>query len=302
MALSLTRRRNREGWVFVLPWIVGFLVFVAWPLGYSLFLSFHRVSPAGFRVTPVGLANYINAFAVDTVFLERLGRTVGRVFLDTPVIMVFSLAVAVLLNRKLPGRAFVRALFFLPVVIGSGYVLQELFQQGVGGVAVALGGGGGDDSVSLASKSTRVVDVTRLLADFLGSSVASAVTGFLNRLGLSLWKSGIQIILFLAALQGISRTLYEAGRIDGANEWVLFWHVTFPIISPVMVAVVIFTVVDSFTDVFNQVLDYITTQGIEKQAYGFSAAMAWIYFLVIFLILAAFLASIRRRVFYRGAR
>lgn len=307
---GLARQRAREGRLFVLPWVIGFLLFVAWPLAYSFWLGFNRVSPAGFRTTFVGLANYTDAFVTDAKFVPALLESLRAVLVETPVILVFSLAVAVLLNRDLPGRGAVRALFFLPVVIGSGYVIYELFNQGVGGLSVAFGAGATQagvlslpsGGVAAGGRMGGTVNLARFLRQFLGLGLAQGVDLLLNQVGLSLWKSGIQIILLLAGLQGISRSLYEAGRIDGANEWTLFWSVTFPIISPVMVAVVVFSVVDSFTNVFNGVLDYIRLQAFQKSAYGFAAALSWIYFLVIFVLLAGVLALVQRRVFYRGAR
>jgi ABC-type sugar transport system permease subunit len=198
------------------------------------------------------------------------------------------------------------------VVIASGYVIQELFSQGVGGLSVALGVQGGTGgavalpsggTVASSAKTPSVVNATALLAEVLGPGVAAGVNESLNRLGLVLWRSGIQILLFLAALQGISRSLYEAGRIDGASEWVLFWRVTLPIISPVMLAVVVFTVVDSFMDTFNNpILDYVRKTAFERAKYGYAAALSWIYFLLVFAVLIVLLALMRRRVFYRGER
>jgi len=309
MSMSLSRQRAREGILFVLPWLVGFCAFVAWPLGYSLFLSFQKVNSAGFTTIFIGVDNYVRAFSVDAKFGPELLNTIGTTLVNVPVILVFSLSVAVLLNRSLPARGVVRALFFLPVVIGTGYVMNELFRQGVGGVSVALGlqnqsgvvllpSGG----VATAARTTSAVDASAFLTEFLGPQISGSVNEFLNKLGLALWRSGIQIILFLAGLQGISRSLYEAGRIDGANEWTLFWSVTFPIISPVMVAVVIFSIVDSFTDVFNPILGMIKEQAFVKLLYGYSAALSWIYFAVIFAVILAFLGLVSRRVFSRGER
>ena len=304
---SLEQKRRIEGWLFILPWVAGFLLFVAWPLGYSFYLSFHKVNVAGFRTQPVGLDNYKQIFVFDTAFVPMLLRTIGNMFVDTPVILFFSLVVAVMLNKQVAGRAFLRSLFFLPVVIGTGYVIKELFGQGVGGVSVALGIEGeaaslAVDAASATAKTPSIVNVSAALNAFLGSSVASAVNQFLNRLGLVLWRSGIQILLFLAGLQGISITLYEAARIDGASEWELFWKVTFPIISPIMLAVIIFTVIDTFVDVFNEVVTYIHAQAFQAFNFGYSAALAWTYFLVVFVILMIVTTIVGRRVFYRGGR
>lgn len=304
---SLEQKRRIEGWAFILPWVGGFLLFVAWPLAYSLYLSFQKVSVAGFRAQPVGLQNYKQIFIFDTAFLPMLLRTVGNVLVDTPVILFFSLVVAVMLNKEVGGRAFLRSLFFLPVVIGTGYVIRELFGQGVGGISVALGieGDAGSlavDAAAVTAKTPSIVNVSAALNAFLGADVASAVNKFLNRLGLVLWRSGIQILLFLAGLQGISITLYEAARIDGASEWEVFWKVTFPIISPIMLAVIIFTIIDTFVDVFNEVVAYIHAQAFQSFNFGYSSALAWTYFLTVFILITIVTAMVGRRVFYRGSR
>lgn len=310
---GLQRLRAREGLWFIVPWVAGFVAFVAWPLFFSLWLSFNRVNPAGFSTRWTGLQNFARAFVVDIDFLPILLGTVRDVVLETPVLLVFSLAVAILLNKNLPGRALLRALFFLPVVIGSGYVMQELLGQGVGGLSVVLGVEGGPEATltvggaqvstqAVTPETPNVVNISAFLNEFLGPQAATGINEFLNRLGLTLWRSGIQILLFLAGLHGISQSLYDAGRIDGANEWTLFWTLTLPMISPIIVAVLIFSIVDSFTDVFNEMLPYIRQQAFAERNYGYSAALSWIYFGIILALILAILAIMRRRIFYQGQR
>jgi ABC-type sugar transport system permease subunit len=317
---DLREKRAFEGFLFVLPWIIGFFLFIAWPMFFSLYLGFNKVNPAGFLTRFVGLRNFKRAFSLDIEFVPILLESLRDVVIETPVIIVFSLTIAILLNRKLPGRSLLRALFFLPVVIGSGYVLKELMNQGIGGISIALGVESGTGmaldasgqavETSVQVQTPNVVNISGYINEFLGPSMAAGINEFLNRLGLTLWRSGIQILLFIAGLQGISKSLYEAGRIDGANEWTLFWKVTLPVISPIMLVVIIFTIVDSFTDVFNPVLHYIKQQAFPSQEFGdasardfgYSSALSWIYFLIIFSLIMLVNFLMRKRIFYQGER
>jgi ABC-type sugar transport system permease subunit len=308
---TLSRKKALEGRIFVFPWVIGFLLFVAWPLTYSLFLGFNKVNVAGFKTNFIGLKNFARAFFIDIDFLPLLWETLADVIINTPVLTVFSLAVAILLNRRMKGRGLLRGLFFLPVVMSSGYVLRELLGQGISGLSVVLGIDEASSGVMNLPSGAVVrggaetpgsLDIAVLLNEFLGPQLASVIGAFLNRLGITLWRSGIQILLFLAGLQGISSSLYEAARIDGADEWKVFWKVTLPIISPILLVVVIFTIVDSFTDIFNPILNYIKDVGFVQNNYGYSAALSWIYFAIIFILLMIVMGLFRKRVFYRGER
>jgi ABC-type sugar transport system permease subunit len=308
---TLSRKKALEGRIFVFPWVIGFLLFVAWPLTYSLFLGFNKVNVAGFKTNFIGLKNFTRAFFIDIDFLPLLWETLADVIINTPVLTVFSLAVAILLNRRMKGRGLLRGLFFLPVVMSSGYVLRELLGQGISGLSVVLGIDEASSGVMNLPSGAVVrggaetpgsLDIAVLLNEFLGPQLASVIGAFLNRLGITLWRSGIQILLFLAGLQGISSSLYEAARIDGADEWKVFWKVTLPIISPILLVVVIFTIVDSFTDIFNPILNYIKDVGFVQNNYGYSAALSWIYFAIIFILLMIVMGLFRKRVFYRGER
>ena len=312
LSLSLRQKKSFEGWVFILPWFVGFLLFLAYPLAISIVMSFAKVNTVTFNMRFVGFRNYTRAFLTDTQFISIFTQTMRNTVLDTPIIMFFSLFVAILLNRNVPGKTLLRGVFFLPVIVSTGYVIQELFGQGVGGIAVAMGTSGQVDlaaategAAALTAKTPSLLDVSPFLNEYLGSEIAAGISEFLNRLGLVLWRSGIQILIFLAGLQGISNDLYQAARIDGANEWELFWMVTLPIISPIILAVLIFTIVDSFMDIFNQVLDYIhsvafTTMG--GMNFGYAASLSWIYFISIFALILILYIIIGRKVFYQGEK
>jgi ABC-type sugar transport system permease subunit len=294
--LTLSRRRAVAGYLFILPWIIGFAVFLAYPLGRSLIMSFQELeSLSGFVFRWVGFDNIRALLFVDTQYLPALGRTLRNVVLDLPVILVFSLFVAFLVTRKLPGSYFFKAIFFLPVVIASGVVVERLFSQGVGVADSTI------PSLSIAG----TYRLAELLLIHVGPGAANIFLDVVNRLTMVIWRSGVQILLFIAGLQGISPTLYEAAEVDGASDWEVFWKVTLPLLSPILVVNVVFTVVDSFTDIFNELLEMIRNVAFHGSAgmrMGYASAMGWIYFVLIFIALLVFLRWSRRWVFYVGEK
>lgn len=285
--MSLTVQRTMEGYFFVAPWVLGFLLFLGWPLLQSLYLSFHELqatslSDLKFR----GIDNYKEAFFIDARFLPRLKNTLQQNVLDVPVIMIFSLFSAILANQKIKGVIGFRAVFFLPLVIGSAQVIRELFRQGVGGATLSQG-----------------VNLQELAFQYIGPDAAAGMTDLLNRLLFVLWKTGVQMLIFLAGLNAVSPVLYEAARVDGATDWDRFWKVTLPLLSPVILVNLVYTLVDSFTDTFNQVLEYIQQTAFAGGfRLGYAAALGWVYFLVVFLILAVVVKLTNRYVFYAGER
>lgn len=292
---TLDRRKAVEGYLFILPWLFGFVVFLLGPLLQSLKLSFSEVTDInGLQTNWIGWANYVEAFLVDERFVPTLMKTVRNCLWDVPIIVVFSLFTAMLVNQKLKGQTLFRAIFFLPVVIGSGMVIQRLFEQGVGNIQNM---GSGLSTVS------RQLDVNALLYTYLGPAAAQPIIEVLNRMQFVLWRSGVQILLFLAGLQGISNDRYEAAKIDGATEWEIFWKITLPMVSPILLVNVIYTIVDSFTDVFNEMLNMIRDIAFRGQfRFGYAAALGWVYFAVIFILMVIVLIIAKRHVHYEGQR
>lgn len=293
MKLSLRQRRAVHGYLFISLWVIGFLTFQAWPFVQSFWLSFNKVDMmAGFSLQWVGLENYREAFFLDERFVPTLLAVLRDMSLDVPIILVFALFTAFLVNQPLKGRVIFRAVFFLPVVIASGEVLQQLYPQ-----LANTGNTLGSESVS------RGLDIPNLVYMYLPQNVAVLLLNTLNRLTLILWRSGIQILLFLAGLQGISSSLYEAARCDGASDWEVFWKITLPMLSPIFLVNVIYSIVDSFTDRFNPMLFLIKNAAFTGQfKLGYAAALGWVYFLVIFLILLIVMVTSTRWVFYTGER
>jgi len=264
--MSAKVARNIEGTLFITPWLVGFLVFLAFPLGFSLYMSFHQVKilPKGMVYEFNGLKYYREILLNSSEFYDLLIPYFQEVVLMVPIIIIFSLMIAILLNQKLPGRFIFRAIFFLPVIFTTGYLLTEFVNQGEGSLGFM-----------------ERFAIGAYLDTFLGdSSWGQPVKTLINRFVLVLWYSGVQILIFLAGRQTIPGSAYESAKIDGANPWEVFWKITLPAMSPFIFLNLIYTVVDMFTFPFNPINDLIGTGN-----YGYNSALAWVYFLIIVLFL-----------------
>jgi oligogalacturonide transport system permease protein len=284
---ALYRRRVYEFLMFAGLWIVGFIAFQAYPLLQSLWISVAKLSFSGkvVKFVWVGLQNYHNALFVDAHFTGYLLQSVVVTVIQVPIIIAFALVAAVLMKQGLFGTTFFRGLFFLPVVIGSSAVMAQL-----------LGAGGVPDIVAGRFMSG--------IYGAVGPQIAPYVTLVYQGLSLTLWSSGVQVLLILSGLYGVSPTYYEVARIDGASAWQTFLKVTLPVISPVLLLVTIYSLVAQFTNtVTNPVLNYISTTGLGGNLnLGLAGAMGWIYFIVIFIILLLIFRYSQNHVYYAGER
>lgn len=288
-------RRHRVGYIFILPWILGFLFFFLTPLAESLKFSLSEVkaSPTGFDVQSVGFANYIFLIMRDPNFLPRLWQSVQNMLYEVPIITMFSLFMALMLNQKFKGRTVYRAIYFLPVIITSGVVFT-MISGTIGGAAL---GGGAQNAYMFQSSGLR----TFLIQGNVPLGVIDFITGVVDRIFSLTLKSGVQILLFLSGLQKIPESSYEACRIEGANAWNAFWKITFPLIMPITMLNIVYTIIDSFTAygteyTGNVMMSYIYRTGFGRNMnFGLAAAMSWIYFVVIivFLLIAYWLVGKR---------
>lgn len=259
--------RKLEGSMFIAPWAVGFLVFMLFPIGYSFYMSFHnvRILATGLDVQYVGVKYYkYIMFENANILLNSLFPFLRQALLMLPVILVFSLLVAIMLNQKFRGRTLFRAIFFLPVIFTTGQVVREFMNQGEGDLGFV-------EQYNIAS----------LVSQNLPSAWAGPLVNIMANFVLILWYSGVQIIIFLAGRQTISASVYEAARIDGASPWDVFWKITLPAMMPFVLLNLIYTTVDLFTFPSNPILTQVNTSN-----YGQSSALAWIYFIIIFIFLA----------------
>jgi len=281
--LTITQRKKVNGYLFISPWLVGLILFFLHPFIQSLRLSLSKITKfAGFHMKWVGLENYARAFLWDVDFLPMFGTVVKDTFINTIMIVVFSLMIAILVNKKIKFRGFFRGAFFLPVLLGTGYVMEQLLGINAEGPAMEM---------------ARGITIPEEFMRYLDPVVVSVLSGFLNRITYVLWKSGVQIILFLAGLQGISSSLYEAARVDSATEWEMFWKITLPMISPVILLNVIYTIIDSFTDTSNPIVDYVLDIGFTKSQFEYSAAISWIYFIFVLFVCGIVYFVMRNKVY-----
>lgn len=281
------------GRLFVLPFYIGFALFFMRSAIQSLMFVFNDVSlkPGGFEMVWTGIKNLKYIFTVDPDFNKNLVSSIGALFYQVPVIIIAALFFAIILNSKFKGRTFVRAVFFLPVIIASG-VIMGIINSDTFATSLITSSEGMDTTVTASS-----YGLTSLLVDLgLGEKVVSYFSYISSNLYDLMWRTGIQMIIFLAALQSISPALYEASSIEGASAWENFWMVTIPMITPMILVNVVYTIIDSFTDSANSVMTQIQ-KFFSDQQYDRAAAMSWVYFLVIGIILGIvlFIASAGNR-------
>ena len=292
---SLDRRKARAGWMFVLPFIIGFVLIYLPMVTESIKLSFMEMTltpDAGVQTTFIGLKNYSNAlpFIVEgKSFGETLLSGLGQLLIDVPAILIFSLFMAVLLNQKMVGRAAFRAIFFVPVIISTG-IMDYIAGLGSSLTSSMDSMAGIDDGSgqNAASEIVSAMDIEQLFAGMkIGTGLTEYVSDMVNNIFDIVNRSGVQMLIFLAALQSISPAIYESCRIDGATSWETFWKITLPMISPMILVNGVYTIIDAFTDGSNIVMQFVSTAySATDGGQTLSSAMAWMYFLIVILIVA----------------
>ena len=300
---SLDRRKARAGWIFVLPFIIGF-VLIYLPMVYdSIKLSFMEmniVPGGGFELEYVGLANYSKALFEDPNYVQTLISGLKQLIFDIPAILIFSLFMAVMLNQKMVGRAAFRAIFFIPVVLSTG-IMESIDSQNI--LSDYMESTSGIDDGSGQSAATEIVtalDVEKLFAGMkIGTELTQYVSSMVNNIFNIVNRSGVQMLIFLAALQSISPAIYESCRIDGATSWETFWKITLPMISPMILVNGVYTVIDAFTTDSNVVMSFVASTYTATDGQTLSSAMAWMYFLIIILMVALIAAVFSAFVFYQ---
>ena len=288
--LSLEQKRARTGYVFILPWLLGLLFFFAVPILTSLMYSFSHVTivQGGVNTRFAGLSYYKNALFSDERFIPLLVAALKEIAIQVPIIIIFALFISVMLNAEFYGRGLVRSIFFLPLMLSSSVLLSIINSDSYSGDVT------GSSSVFMVS-SFSVGDI--LTQAGLPSGLIKYLTSVIDSIFTMTWQSGVQIILFLAALQSIPPSLKEAASVEGATAWEYFWKITVPMISPMILVNIAFTVIDTFTSYSNGVMEFVTSQAANLR-YSFSSAVTWIYFVVISLILFVVVGLFSRKVFY----
>ena len=298
---SLDKRKSLVGWYFVLPFLIGFIMIYLPVIFDSVKLSFYKINilqGGGYSLTPVGFENYSYALLEDPEFAQILVSGMQELAFDIPAIIIFSLFMAVLLNQKMIGRAAFRAIFFIPVILATG-LMQTVEAQNILGSYMDSTNGIDDGSGSSAANDiVSAVDIERLFSNMkVGTELMETALTWINNIYDIVNRSGVQMLIFLSALQSISPAIYEACKIDGATAWETFWKITFPMISPMILVNAVYTIIDSFTSNSNVVMSYVAQQ--YDSSTELATAMSWIYFLLIMAIIGLFVLIASSFVFYQ---
>lgn len=269
---KLRRRRNLEGYIYVLPWMVGTLLFFCFPVYKTFMISCSKITSfEGLKLKWIGLENYIRIFTGDVLFIPNFLAVVRDTFINIPLIVIFALFIAVMVNKNIKLKGLFRGIFILPFLLGSGDIFK---------VVVGLETNGGITSVS------QGILIPEPVMAYMGAQFTGFVQMFLDHISLIILKSPIQIIVFLGALQTIPVSLYESSKCDGATEWEMFWKITLPMVTPHILFNTIFTLVESFTDISNPVINSIMGAWFFDKNYEYTAAMGWVYMMFIVLVAA----------------
>ncbi len=273
--------KSTYGRRFVLHWELGLLLFFVVPLFQSFYYAFCDVSFSGgeYHFEFAGMKNFDYAWNTNANFQNNVWASLGSMAGSLPVIVIISLILALLLNQKFRGRLFFRGLYFLPVIIASGVVIDLLFKTTTSDISSA------GVSDSFASNMLKVEDIIAWLS--LPTQIGTFFASLLNNIFNLVWNSGIQIVLFISGMQSIPDSLYEVSKVEGATKWEEFWFITLPMLSRTLILVIVFTMVELVTAKNNAVMTqaYTLMRG-AASSYGTASAMLWIYFIIVGVCMA----------------
>ena len=289
--LSMRTKDSAAGILFIAPWLIGTVFFFALPFLQVFFYAFNDVKFNIGEITYefVGWKSFIDVFRNDTSFIRSFFEQIGSILLTSVFILFFSIFVALILKSRFHGRTLVRAIFFLPVIIATGPILDIIYGSDISSFLMS------GQRASAMFNASSIQDL--LLKMGLPYGITQTFISVLNGIFNLSWKSGIQILLFLAGLQNIPVHLYEAAQMESASKWEMFWRITFPMITPVLLLNSVYTVIDGFTDYRNNIVRNIVayTQNLKL---SYAAALGTVYFLIIFIIILLIYWIINRRTFY----
>lgn len=290
-------KRKLNGFLYTVPWLIGFVMFFAVPIINTIIYSFSEVGvkeTGGMELTPTGISNYISLFTEQVTsdshtFIQLFSDENLGLLTNAPIIVIFSLFLAILANMSFKGRGFVRVIFFLPIVLGLD-VITEMITVSTGGDLVALRGTG---IFSQGIAARLLLRYTSIDADIILS-----VTDFVDNIFNLMSQAGVQTLIYLAGLQSISPALYEVAKIEGATTYETFWKVTLPMIGNISVFVVVYTVVEIFLS--SPIAEEVYRFAFQRSKIGVGSALSVVYMLNVLLILLLILFVSRKAVKSNG--
>ncbi len=274
--MSLEKKEAVNGYFFILPWIIGLILFTLVPLAQSFYYMWYniRITPLGMTMKFVGTQNFTQIWGENPEFPQQLVTYIAETIIQVPIIVVFALIIAIMLNGKIHLRGFFRLIFFLPVIVVSGPVMNMLSDM---------------DAASIPTMN--VQSIVAALSLVFPATVATEIGEVFSNMIMILWYSGVQILIFISALQKIDPALYEAAKIDGGSGWECFWKITLPTLKPMILVNTIYTIIFSSCNEQNSLITMIESamfSGTKEKGYGYASAMAWMYSVVIVLIVLLF--------------
>lgn len=295
---SFARQRMKTGFWFTLPFAIGAVIFVIFPFFQALYFSFCDLTlvPGGYKLAFIGMDNYYRAFFIDPLFRKYLINSVTDMLVNVPLTVLFAFFMASLLNQEFFGRSMARTILFVPVIISSGIVTSLISS---------------DLMTMLLQSADKTNDITssanELASAFIQMmnemNIDIRITGFIadavGRLSEIITIAAVPTVIFLAGLQAIPNSVYEAAYIEGATGWEVFWKISFPMVSPMILVSVVYSVVDSFTNISNSVISDIHSTSFESMKFGLGTAMAVSYMIIILALLASMYKIITKYVSYQ---
>ncbi|MHB8963117.1 MAG: carbohydrate ABC transporter permease [Saccharofermentanales bacterium] len=290
--MGLESKKAWYGRAFVLLWVAGFIPFFVIPFlkTFQYSLGSLAVTANGLEIINAGFRNYTKLFLDDAVFLRELTTAFKNMVIELPLIMSFSIFIAMLLNQPFRGRTLARSILFLPVIVTSGIVIYIL-KTDVNAM-YAMNGVQGQSFL----KMTALTDILYSLG--LNSTLTGLITTAMNSIFDLTWKCGVQILLFIGGLQAIPASFYEAASVEGATSWEKFWKITFPMLTPILLTGAVYTVVDSFTYYGNNIMLKSIQPAFDNFNYSYASAMSIIYSIMVLLVLGFIFVVLRNRITY----
>lgn len=287
------------GYLFVLPWVIGFILFFGNNLVQTVIYSMNEVSlspDGGYTLNYIGFDNYKAAFVSHATFNRTLAESIGNMVLDVPLIIFFSLFVAILINKKFHGRAVVRAILFLPVIMATSAIMQAMnssMTQIMGGI---------NNVVTIQDGEVAGLNASYIMMSLIEFGIPLDIVTYIvdaiSRIYEIVRASGVQILIFLAALQSISPALYEVSKIEGATGYETFWKITFPMVSPLIITNMVYTIVDLYSR--TEIVKLVSDVAFREINFGLSSAMSLVSSICVSLVLAVSTYLVSRKVFYQG--
>lgn len=299
---SYEKRKQKSYLIFLIPFLIGFFLLFLGIYANSLKFSFCDVrisGTEGYSLKFAGIDNYKFSLLTDPEYVGNLRNSISAMLRDVVVGTLFSLMIAVVLNGKMRGRTVFRAIFFIPVILATGFVAKaDTYTSVFSSQWNSMGAS--ETTATVANGLINSKELSDVLMEFsfspeLSDFVVSAVDGIFNIVNIS----GVPILIFLAGLQSISPAIYEAAVIDGGSKWETFWLITFPMISPMIIVNIVYIIVDSLTSSSNVIMDQIREMSFSSSKMGIASAMAWIYFIIIAALIGLFFFIISRYVYYQ---